>query len=450
MSKITEILIKPFKAIKLPPGIQRFFTPLAEIWSKTDKRTIKLFAIVAFLTYILFFFVFIAYFRWNDTTQEQLTAEAFTQDDSLPKSSSSDTEGTQLSTSRENFEPEFIQSKDIATGETALAHKKLMEIYFKNGKLFESYKHSQYITDTYESDSNFLRQITEINLGLGEYKTALEKARAALSFNPDNTEIQAIEIQALYRTGEVNNSLELGESYLKKSPQSLELLTALGTINIETKTRKAGNAKYLQEALTINPNYVPALSQMGRKHKLEGNYADALSYFKKCVKLDPINPKVRGHLGAVYYYLNKDKLAKKEYETALFLNPKDFNTWYNLGELIMSGSYYENTIHKKRELQREAFKAYQNAITHNPSHIKANFRIGVLLNSNRQFKEAIRYLSKVIELDQDHVRAHIQIAAAFEHLKLLEDAVFHLKKAFKLDPNNKTVLYKLKVLPATS
>jgi tetratricopeptide (TPR) repeat protein len=109
-----------------------------------------------------------------------------------------------------------------------------------------------------------------------------------------------------------------------------------------------------------------------------------------------------------------------------------------------------STIEKRRKLRLKAFKSYQQALSHNPNLHSASFRIGVLLNGNRQFKEAIRYLKNVLSAQPNHLRALIQISAAYEHLKMEKNALKYLEMGFKLAPNNKTILHKIRLLSASS
>jgi len=61
----------------------------------------------------------------------------------------------------------------------------------------------------------------------------------------------------------------------------------------------------------------------------------------RILDIEPLNAKTHARLGMVYYYLDEPEMAKKSYTTALALNPNDYNTHYNLGELFYS-KYEDN------------------------------------------------------------------------------------------------------------
>ena len=89
-------------------------------------------------------------------------------------------------------------------------------------------------------------------------------------------------------------------------------------------------------------------------------------------------------------------------------------------------------------------ECFLKALALNNDHAEAHFRVGVLLNGNGQYKEAIRHLEASLRTDARHVPTLVQLCVAFENLKQPERARAYLNKAYELDPLNKVVLFKLK------
>jgi Flp pilus assembly protein TadD len=177
---------------------------------------------------------------------------------------------------------------------------------------------------------------------------------------------------------------------------------------------------------------------------MEGDYKDAETAFRKVVKLDPSNAKAFGQLGMALYHLGKGAEAEKAYRAELKMNPSDYNTWYNLGELHLSNAFNQGDPDAIRKLNAEAMECFLNALDLNHDHAEAHFRVGVLLNGNGQYKEAIRHLEASLKSDSRHVPTLVQLCVAFENLKQPERARAYLNKAYELDPLNKVVLFKLK------
>jgi tetratricopeptide (TPR) repeat protein len=164
------------------------------------------------------------------------------------------------------------------------------------------------------------------------------------------------------------------------------------------------------------------------------------------VSQEPGNAKALGQLGMAQYHLGRLKEAEQSFKAELAINPSDYNTWYNLGELHLvyaNGETQSGTVQARRA---DGMECYLKALELNPDHAQAHYRVGVLLNGNGQYKEAIRHLEAALKTDSRHVPTLVQLSLAYENLKQLERARSYLNKAFELDPLNKIVLFKLRRL----
>jgi tetratricopeptide (TPR) repeat protein len=256
--------------------------------------------------------------------------------------------------------------------------------------------------------------------------------------------VQAVEAQ--YRMGQVEPAMRAAEAELKRHPGDLAMLVALGTMQVEMGPGGKGYGQALAEALKLKPDYAPALYLLGRKAQLEGDFKDAEAAFAKVLKLDPANAKALGQLGMAQYHLGKSVAAEKSFRSELSRNPADYNTWYNLGELLLGRANEETSSEAVRRFRAEAMECYLKSIDLNPEHAQARYRVGVLLIGNGQYKEAIRHLDAALRLDAQHVPTLVQLALAYEYLKQPDRARAYLNRAYDLDPLNKVVLSKLRGL----
>ncbi|HKP96368.1 MAG TPA: tetratricopeptide repeat protein, partial [Fibrobacteria bacterium] len=265
-----------------------------------------------------------------------------------------------------------------------------------------------------------------------------------LALRPDDMRVKVQSVEAQYRQGKVQKALAEAKAVVKEHPGELAMLTTLGTMEVEMGPGHHDYGKSLQAALKLKPDYAPALYLQGRKAQLEGNYRDAETAFRKVLKLEPQNAKAHGQLGIALYHLGKGKEAEKEYRLELGMNPQDYNTWFNLGELQLSQAAEEFDPAPIQVLRAGAMESYLKALALNPDIPQAHYRVGVLLNGNGQYKEAIRHLEASLKADSRHVPTLVQLSLAFENLKQPERARAYLTKAYEIDPLNKVVLFKLK------
>lgn len=293
-------------------------------------------------------------------------------------------------------------------------------------------------------DAVLLTMATDVFLSTGNYPEALGFAEQVLALKPDDMRVKVQAVEAQYRMGRVEKAVADAQAVLKEHPGELAMLTTLGTMEVEMGPGHDGYGKSLKTALKLKPDYAPALYLQGRKAQLEGDYKDAETAFRKVVKLEPQNAKAHGQLGMALYHLGKEKEAEKEYRAELSMNPEDYNTWFNLGELQMSYAAKERLPNPINALRTEAMESYLKALEFNPDHAQAHYRVGVLLNGNGQYREAIRHLEAALKADSHHVPTLVQLSLAFENLKQPERARAYLTKAYELDPLNKVILFKLK------
>jgi tetratricopeptide (TPR) repeat protein len=138
----------------------------------------------------------------------------------------------------------------------------------------------------------------------------------------------------------------------------------------------------------------------------------------------------------VYYYLHDYEQAKKSYLTALALNPRDFNTRYNLGELFYSAlGDTENGLHE-----------FKIALKQDPGHVEANFKVGLICLHNNMLKEAIRYFEVARANGPENVRVLMQLAVAYEMLGDKTTALRTYKAIAEIDPLNSIALQKIRYL----
>lgn len=327
------------------------------------------------------------------------------------------------------------------------ALRELAEIHASNGNLEKAVHPLRKLMLVAGKDVPLLSLAAEVFLGTGNYREALQAATKALRHaSPGRVDLERFAAMARYRLGEVHEAMQDVEASLKRHPKDLELLTVLGTMQVEQGPAHPHYGQALEAALKLKPNHVPALYQKGRMAQLEGDYRDAETLFRKVLQLEPGHAKAHGQLGTALYHLRKEDAARKEFEIALKTNPKDYNTWFNLGEVLLSLAGQERRPARIRELRTEALASYLKAVEWNRDHTEAHFRVGVILNGNGQFKEAIRHLEVARKSDGYHVPTLIQMAVAYEGLKRPDKAKAHLEKALELDPDDKIVHLKLKLL----
>jgi len=238
------------------------------------------------------------------------------------------------------------------------------------------------------------------------------------------------------------------ETALGKYPGSIDLLTAKAAISGQNPdtSQRSGAENMFKDILKKNPEYAEANYQYGRYIMQRGDFKKSQEYLEKAVKVEPYNSRYLARLGMAEFYLKHDSNAESFYKKALKINPYDYNTWFNLGELYLSEANESGYILEIRNKMKNALEAYLKTIELDSLHANAHYRIGVILNANGGYKEAIRHLTTALEKMPENTSIMMQIGSAYMQLGDTAKYIDYLNNVLQLDPFNKVAASEFKRL----
>ena len=238
------------------------------------------------------------------------------------------------------------------------------------------------------------------------------------------------------------------ETALSKYPNSIDLLTAKASIigqNPDTTQRSKAEDMF-KTLLKKNPEFAETNYQYGRYIMQKGDFKKSQEYLEKAVKIEPYNSRYLARLGMAEFYLKHDSNAESFYKKALKINPYDYNTWFNLGELYLSEANESAYIPEVRNKTRNALEAYLKTIELDSMHANAHYRIGVILNANGGYKEAIRHLTVALEKMSENTSVLMQIGSAYMQLGDTAKYIDYLSNILQIDPFDKVAASEFKRL----
>jgi tetratricopeptide (TPR) repeat protein len=136
--------------------------------------------------------------------------------------------------------------------------------------------------------------------------------------------------------------------------------------------------------------------------------------------------------------------AIRSYEKAVFFDKKNVKAWNMLGY-----------AYKVNGNQEKSLYAYQQAVKGDPKDKNANFSLGVILASEKKYKEAIPYFEQIIAFgpDQDgqavdivsyHKSSLKLLIGCYEVLKEFNKRDSVLKELHRYYPEDNTISYEAK------
>jgi len=140
---------------------------------------------------------------------------------------------------------------------------------------------------------------------------------------------------------------------------------------------------------------------LGVAYLQQGNLPVAKDKLEKAAKQTPKNPQVHGMLGLLYHRIGDDKLAEKEYRTALELAPGDPEQLNNYAIFLCSVGRADEGVSRfeeaaKNPLYRTPWAAYTNA--------------GVCLRSAKRDADARSLFLRASQVNPNFAEAIVQLA----------------------------------------
>ena len=137
--------------------------------------------------------------------------------------------------------------------------------------------------------------------------------------------------------GNFEHAMKITREGFKCFPDSIFILEESAYWNYEYKNYS--NATILcKEVLTIRPNNISSLINLGIVTGRNGNWTEAMDLFNKALQIEPNNSKVLGNLGFVYHKLGDNNSAIKLMKKALWEKPVHTKAHIWL-EKILEGEY---------------------------------------------------------------------------------------------------------------
>lgn len=319
------------------------------------------------------------------------------------------------------------------------AHELIAKRYMESGSPEKAVMHLKRVSALSPKNHSVIRTLAQALLESGNYREALDYYDRLAdnekydSIGPQECARRGIALFYLNQTPESKAALE---ACVKRFPANAEALCFLGQIEASENLSSPNAATYFNKAIAADSGYSEGWYQLARYYMELKLFSKARELLLTAVAINPFHSKSYSRLGMAYYYLEYPVLAKNAYKTALVLNPNDFNTWYNLAELLIS-SFHDTA---------SALADYKQALNLNPRLYEAAFKTGIICMTNNMYKEAIRYFEQALTVVPDDIQILLQYAAAWENIDRKERATETYSTILRIDPLNNIARQKIKLL----
>ncbi len=198
------------------------------------------------------------------------------------------------------------------------------QIFYNIGKLEKVLFILQQLENCEEFNQDLYVMELHVLLTKKDYKQALEKANKALEVFPEERTILFLKGVALDGLGNRVEALQFMENILIIYPEYPEVLNFVGYTLIEEKKDIDRALVLIEKANALMPNRAYIVDSLAWALFFKGDYEKAWAVIKHAVELEGSDdPTIWEHYGDIALALKKKALARKGWEKALKLQPRD-------------------------------------------------------------------------------------------------------------------------------
>ena len=190
----------------------------------------------------------------------------------------------------------------------------------------------------------------------------------------------------------------------------------------------------LSKAVTLEPEFAAAWSDLGQARKSLLNAAGAFAAFKRAVELDPEDSIARYRLGAAYLDRAEPRLAIPQFEKALSVAPDDQSSLYSLQRALREDGQTERADAVKRRLA-ETLRRHDIAAQNALKAVVVNNE-GAALQKNGDLPAAREKYRAALELYPENVPIRVNLAIALLRTGQWSEGLSQLREAMRRDPLN--------------
>lgn len=267
--------------------------------------------------------------------------------------------------------------------------------------------------------------------------------------------------------GETNKALADINKAIQLDTLNANIWVTLSDIYFEME-RFVDSRQILLKAINLDPENTSALLKLARLYYIYKEYKTAMGYINTALKIDPMLEDAYFIKGMAYAEGGDTARAIFNYQKAVDVNAEFYDAWIELGNIKeakgdeLAEQYYKNAwnldtnnthaqyilalYYQESGQLGKAINNY-NFLLEKEENKNALFNLGYIhLVYLEDYKEAIIYFQKALNLDPEYYDALFNLAYALELSGDKEDAKMKYKELLHKVPNHEKALERLNML----
>ena len=254
--------------------------------------------------------------------------------------------------------------------------------------------------------------MAQLDLWQGRYPESLSKFDGVLSREPELREALIGKSQALFWTGRKDEAYQLIATVQQKYPQDSDVSAVLEGFRESDRQEAIQQAaqetavppdantliRSYREVLRNNPNEPEALRMLGELYSSQGNYAEAVNFYRQAVAASPQDAQLKLTLARNLSWLQQYDESLGLYRDLLGREPSPALQLEAARVLSWGGQYVESITTYRQFLEQE------------PMDTEAALGLARVLSWSRNYDESLQIYRQVIEQDPANREARVEYA----------------------------------------
>ena len=240
---------------------------------------------------------------------------------------------------------------------------------------------------------------------------AAREIDAILAAKPDYAEAWANRALITLRTQKFEEAIAAAERAVAIKPHLAQVWQLLASLRMQHRHDLAGAIAALQKSLSIEPDDVARLADLGEFLRRAKRLDEALQVLQRAVSLDANSYAAWVNYGTALQEAERLDEAKAAYEKALAINPRSAEVANNLGAMA-----------KDREDWEEALRYFEQALAVKPDHAEILSNKAAALAALERFDEAETTARACLRQHPEYLGAHLALASALSGQRRFDEA----------------------------
>ena len=217
--------------------------------------------------------------------------------------------------------------------------------------------------------------------------------------------------------------------------QNLNFAVSINALDVlSDETSQPSIAEWTIRNSKQGPALAAALCNKGSRLSIQGEYEEALTYFRKAAETSPDDPDAWYGLGSCYVGLNQPDAAIAAYNRPIERNPDNQMAHFVLAMYYKSIGQFEQVI-----------PSLQEVIRIDPANLRAQFELGRAYGALERTGEQIDTFEEILDRQPNHIPTLLDLGATLGKIGRFDEAMALLTQAEGLEPGNELIYYNIGV-----